>query len=185
MFTVPELSALLGVSERWVRKEIELGVLPGASPPRLAFDAAVCLLVFNTFEPVWPLSTSGRKNLFTSVRNALAHSHSEPADLVLKNGLVRVQVKSFVADVRSRVESFLRWKEQRVSVNPKILGGEPVFMGSRLSIRHIGGLPASEKPGILEDYPYLSEEDIHFAGVFSRAYPRMGRPRESSKAPGR
>ena len=185
-FTVPEVSALLDVSERWVRKEIELGVLPGFSPPRLGFESVVSLLVFNTFEHDWPLSTAGRKNLYAAVRNSLLHWHPgdrEPDDLVLQDGLVRVQVKRYAHDAHSIVETFMNWKDKRVSTDPKILGGEPVFKGSRLSVRHIGGLPDSEKLGILEDYPYLSDEDIHFARVFSRAYPRMGRPRESSKAP--
>ena len=35
---------------------------------------------------------------------------------------------------------------------------------------------------MLEDYPYLKAEDIEFARRFARAYPRVGRPRESTKA---
>jgi uncharacterized protein (DUF433 family) len=183
-FTVPEVSALLDLPERKVRKEIELGVLPQSSPPRLPFDAVVCLLAFAAFDDLLRLSTSGRKSLYTSIRNALVHwrPDREPEDILLGDGLVRVQVKRFTLDARTRVESFFSWKECRVVSDPKILGGEPVFAGSRLSVRHIGGLPASERAGILEDYPYLSENDIHFARVFSRAYPRLGRPRESSEA---
>ena len=101
---------------------------------------------------------------------------------MLGDGIVRVQVKYFAHDARSRVELFLSWKEGRVVLYPKVLAGEPVFKDSRLSVRHIGGLPVSEKAAILEDYPYLSEADIQFARVFSRAYPRLGRPRESSEA---
>ena len=120
------------------------------------------------------------------IRNSLAHwrPDHEPDDIVFGEkggGFVTVQVKHFAHDARRRVDSFRDWKDRRVVCDPKILGGEPVFTNSRLSVRHIGGLPASEKSGALEDYPYLSESDIHFAGVFARAYPRLGRPRESSK----
>lgn len=31
-------------------------------------------------------------------------------------------------------------------------------------------------------YPYLKDEDIEFAPVYARAYPRMGRPRERQAA---
>jgi uncharacterized protein (DUF433 family) len=35
---------------------------------------------------------------------------------------------------------------------------------------------------VREDYPYLKDEDIEFAPVYARAYPRMGRPRERQAA---
>ena len=47
--------------------------------------------------------------------------------------------------------------------------GEPVFKGSRQSVRHLGGLPASYLAAIRADYPYLSDDDVRFAGMFSRA----------------
>jgi uncharacterized protein (DUF433 family) len=181
---VPEVSALLDMPERKVRKEIELGVLPDSSPPRLAFAAVVCLLAIVAFEIYLRLSPEGRRKLYDGIRDSIDRwrPDHEPDDIVLADGVVRVQVKHFAHDARSRVESFFAWKEHRVVTDPKILGGEAVFADSRLSVRHIGGLPASEKAGILEDYPYLSEDDIHFASIFARAYPRLGRPSESSKA---
>jgi hypothetical protein len=33
-----------------------------------------------------------------------------------------------------------------------------------------------------EDYPYLKDQDIEFAPVFVKAYPRMGRPHERQAA---
>jgi uncharacterized protein (DUF433 family) len=188
VFTVLEVSALLDLPERKVRKEFELGVLPESSPPRVSFEALVWFLAVSMFDLNLRLTTSGKKNLFASIRKSLAHwgADREPDDIVFGNkggGYVIVQVKYFARDARTRVESFREWKERRVVWDPKILGGEPVFRDSRLSVRHIGGLPASEKAGILEDYPYLNEDDLHFAGVFARAYPRLGRPRESSEAP--
>jgi uncharacterized protein (DUF433 family) len=186
-FTVPEVSALLDLPERKVRKEIELGVLPESSPPRLPFAAVVCLLAIAEFEAHLPLSPQGRKSLYAKFRDSLAcwQPDQMPADILIGNGFVRVQVKQFVRDALARVRSFLLWKRRRVVVDPTILGGEPVFKGSRLSVRHIGGLPAGEHPNVLEDYPYLSREDIHFAAIYSRAYPRLGRPRESTETPHR
>jgi uncharacterized protein (DUF433 family) len=190
VYTVPEVSALLDLPERRVRKEIELGVLPGSSPPRLSFDAVVWFLAVSTFDLNLQLTTSGRKNLYASIRSSLAHwrPDHEPPDIVFGEkggGYVIVELKYFARDAHTRVDSFRDWKERRVTCDPKILGGEPVFKDSRLSVRHIGGLGVSEKAAILEDYPYLSSDDIHFAGIFARAYPRLGRPRESSEAPPR
>ena len=60
-----------------------------------------------------------------------------------------------------------------------ILGGEPVFVGSRLAVRHVGGMLAqgTDLSEVQEDYPYLTERDIEFARLYVAAYPRMGRPR--------
>jgi uncharacterized protein (DUF433 family) len=184
VFTVPEVSALLGLSERKVRNEIEHGLLPDASPPRLPFVAVVCLLAFVAFEVYLSLSPEGRRKLYDSIRNSLAgwRPDHEPDDIMLVDGAIRVQVKHFAHEALDRVEPFLSWKERRVVADPAILTGEPVFKGSRLSVRHIGGMPESELAAILEDYPYLNEADIRFARVFAKAYPRMGRPRESAKA---
>ena len=60
------------------------------------------------------------------------------------------------------------------------MGGETVFPGSRLTVRHIGAmLERGESPEIIrEDYPYLSEEDLKFAHLYVKAYPNLGRPKK-------
>ena len=52
---------------------------------------------------------------------------------------------------------------ERITVNPKILGGKPIIQGTRISVEHILDLLASDvtEQEILEDYPHLSKEDIH------------------------
>ena len=87
--------------------------------------------------------------------------------------------------VETRLDDFARWKQKLVECED-ILGGEPVFPGSRLAVRQIGemarrGASASE---ILEDYPHLTEQDIEFAKRFANAYPHLGRPR-AREAPAR
>jgi uncharacterized protein (DUF433 family) len=51
---------------------------------------------------------------------------------------------------------------ERITVNPKILGGKPVIRGTRISVELILNLLASGAPEdeILEDYPHISKEDI-------------------------
>lgn len=66
------------------------------------------------------------------------------------------------------------WCERRISADLSILGGEPVLSGTRLSVRRIG--EAAERgetvATLLEDYPYLTEEDVAFARQFAIAHPR-------------
>ena len=52
---------------------------------------------------------------------------------------------------------------ERITVNPRILGGKPIIEGTRISVELILDLLASgaSEEDILEDYPHLSLEDIH------------------------
>jgi uncharacterized protein (DUF433 family) len=60
-------------------------------------------------------------------------------------------------------------------------GGEALFANTRLPVRHIGKMAINGEPveSILEDYPYLTAEDVNFAMIYSEAHPNMGRPRSS------
>jgi uncharacterized protein (DUF433 family) len=52
---------------------------------------------------------------------------------------------------------------ERITVNPKILGGKPIIRGTRISVEFILDVLASgvTEAEILEDYPHLTSEDIH------------------------
>jgi uncharacterized protein (DUF433 family) len=181
-----EVSALLEVPERRVRKEIEHGLLP--SLPRIDFEAAVYLWVVNSLTDLEP-SVEWRRSLLKSIRNHLVHSSvsSIPKEMEVVHGVLSLHLRSLVEEVGNRVFSFSRWCVRRVASEPSILGGEPVFRGTRLLVRWVG--EGAERHGgaeeLLEDYPYLKPEDIEFARRFARAYPRVGRPREPAKAPAR
>src|SRR5262245_29119554 len=66
----------------------------------------------------------------------------------------------------------------RIEEREGVLGGEAVFRGTRLSVRHIGKIynDGESLENIIKDYPYLRENDIEFAGLFVRAHPTLGRP---------
>ncbi|MFP4349307.1 MAG: DUF433 domain-containing protein [Thermodesulfobacteriota bacterium] len=50
----------------------------------------------------------------------------------------------------------------RITANPRILGGKPVIKGTRISVELVLNLLASGVPehDILTDYPHISKEDI-------------------------
>lgn len=52
---------------------------------------------------------------------------------------------------------------ERITVNPKILGGKPIIQGTRISVEFILNLLASDvsEVEILKDYPHLTKEDVH------------------------
>ena len=51
---------------------------------------------------------------------------------------------------------------ERITVNPRILGGKPIIEGTRISVEFILELLASDvsEEDILADYPHLHREDI-------------------------
>ncbi|MBO6585814.1 MAG: DUF433 domain-containing protein [Gracilimonas sp.] len=52
---------------------------------------------------------------------------------------------------------------ERITFDPKIMGGKPCIRGTRVTVGTIVGLVAEEYSfeKILELYPYLEKEDIH------------------------
>jgi uncharacterized protein (DUF433 family) len=53
----------------------------------------------------------------------------------------------------------------RITRNPKVMGGKPCIRGMRITVGTITGLVATGHPwdGILRVYPFLEEEDIRAA----------------------
>ena len=64
-----------------------------------------------------------------------------------------------------------------VCSDPDIMGGAPVFRGTRIPVQVVAdmlqqGTPAEE---ILEGYPALSRELVEYAAVYAATHPRPGR----------
>jgi uncharacterized protein (DUF433 family) len=66
---------------------------------------------------------------------------------------------------------------RRIVSNHEILGGEPVFEGTRIPLSHIASLIASgtDLTEIREDYPSLNEADLKFAAIYARTRPGLRR----------
>jgi uncharacterized protein (DUF433 family) len=61
--------------------------------------------------------------------------------------------------------------EQRIVRDPQLCGGEPVFKGTRVTLRTVlGSLAAGDTPEqILTDFPTLQPEDVQAAIAFAAA----------------
>jgi uncharacterized protein (DUF433 family) len=96
--------------------------------------------------------------------------------------VVTIDCRAAARQARQRMTLYRKGMDRMVT-DDDILGGEPVFAGTRLSVRHIGAMRLAGEPveSIRADYPYLTDDDVAFAAMFTRANPPLGRP----KAPGR
>jgi uncharacterized protein (DUF433 family) len=179
--TTNEIVALFNLDERRVRKEVEHGVLGGASPPRYDLSAVVYLLTLAKigFEIT---AVDDRKRLYALILGGI--TRLKTATIAL-SPIAELKLGQLLSDVTDRIDRFLAWKRKLVA-SDRILGGEPVFPKSRLAVRHVGGmlLSGASIDEVREDYPYLSDDDLEFASMYTRAYPPIGRPRER-QAPAR
>ena len=60
--------------------------------------------------------------------------------------------------------------------DPEILGGDPVFRGTRVPVHMVAQLLAqgSRPPELIESYPRLTAEMIRLAPIYATAYPLRG-----------
>jgi uncharacterized protein (DUF433 family) len=84
-----------------------------------------------------------------------------------------------VKRVAERIATFLRGRGRVVS-RPEILGGEPAFEGTRVSVRFVGerARKGESVAALLDDYPALSAEDVEFARMLVALGRPPGRPRK-------
>ena len=70
--------------------------------------------------------------------------------------------------------------------DPQILGGEPVFKGTRVPVYDVAASAASglSVAEIRKDYPSLSEDKIELAILYAKSTPPRGRPKAAA-APGK
>ncbi len=181
-FTPTEAAALLDLPERQIRKEFEHGLLGRSTRPRLALPGLVYLQTVRRLGLT--LGVQDRKKILAAIRKAMK-AQPNP-NMVRVSDVMSLHVGPVVEEITALAEQFEVWK-QRLVTRSDILGGEPVFPNSRLAVRHVGMMAERGEPAknILEDYPYISEQDVTFARLYARAYPRVGRPRAARQAPAR
>ena len=205
-FSLREAAALSRLPEDKLRREIERAVIePEAvavgSVHRLRFGESDLLYfaMLRSLAGTVELSPSTRAKAYrlltasrprasaTLYKDAKARSawvnrvNSEWSKTI--NALFAMNWEALIEEVGLRVH---RYREglARIGEDEGILGGEPVFNGTRLAVRHIGGMRARGEPvdRILADYPELTADDVEFARLYTEAHPLVGRPKSGAAA---
>ena len=190
LFSVGEAAAIAEVSPDTVRTALEKkSVTPSGrqrtgEAVRHRFSAGDVLLVKLLAEFPFPLSKRDKESL----AQILAHGAREASDWFLKgsdvvyqSGQTRVLIecKSFRQTVDRNLAAY-RWGRRRVVSSPEVLGGEPVFRGTRIPVQHVASLfrKGSPEQEIAEDFPSLSARDLAYARLAARLGPKPGRPKK-------
>ncbi|MGB3639855.1 MAG: DUF433 domain-containing protein [Rivularia sp. (in: cyanobacteria)] len=173
IFTPTEAAAIVQIPIKRVYKELEYAIVPSSNPPRLPFEALVYLRALKEVD--FTFSVDFRTVLYKRLVDAIAHNNTS---LEIARYFI-LQLDAISNELLELINRFNGWKEGLVT-NQAIMGGETVFSSSRLTVRHIGTMleRGESKEVIREDYHYLSEEDMEFALIYTRAYPIIGRPKK-------
>ena len=96
---------------------------------------------------------------------------------------VEIDLAPDVAEVCARAKDVAQ-ADSLVSVDPDVLGGTPVFAGTRVPIDSVlASADASIDPARLHaSYPFLTQAHIDAARTYAVVHPRRGRPRRLSEA---
>lgn len=203
-----EAVVLADVPEKAVRKDIEARVL---APIRIAsaegkpYFRWPDIFLFAAVYRNHMLTRELRKLVFHKLESLVApsyrqesafhacafHNYSEHLSNYLVSRCDRMKIDDYLFidfdrvldDLAPRVDLYAKGLS-RIEEKAGTLGGEAVFNGTRLSVRHVGKMFASGEPlnEILEDYPYLTGDDVKFSRLYSEAHPMVGRPRNNAEA---
>ena len=175
-FTAAEASWITGLSVKAVNKAIEDAAVPvrtvrtGKLHRRyVSYASLVCL----------QLHAGGLKQLPLRIRRE-----------VFRQVLKQPQQKQFkytealiidVAAARMKLSSKVQELEKAAGIihsDPEIMGGAPVFHGTRIPVYLIADMIAqgAEIEEILEGYPSLTRGLVELACVYAATHPKRGRP---------
>jgi uncharacterized protein (DUF433 family) len=100
------------------------------------------------------------------------------AVLSVDEGLVKVDLQEPRRDLAASLRA-LRRARALVVTDAEILGGDPVFRGTRVPVHLIAAMleQGSTEADILKSYPRVTVEMVRSAPGYAQAYPIRGRPR--------
>jgi uncharacterized protein (DUF433 family) len=103
---------------------------------------------------------------------------SSPRRRSVTVGALKLDLRAPRRAIRERIGQ-LRRANRLVVTDPEIMGGQPVFRGTRVPVHLIADLlRRGEAPKLLgESYPRVTPEMIALAPLYAEAHPARGRPR--------
>ncbi|MBB6414077.1 DUF433 domain-containing protein [Mesorhizobium sangaii] len=173
VLTTNEAASVTRVPLKQVHRIIDAGLLRGRVEMRggsrvIVGSGLVGLrLAWLTAETLTP---TARRRI---VERAIANN----ATSVVAADPLKVDLKPIAAEVKTGLTR-LRKAKAMVTRDPEVLGGQPVFDGTRVLVHDIADMLAhgDTVEAIHSAYPQLPLDRIGLAADYALAYPRRGRP---------
>ena len=173
LFTPAEAAVLSRLTLKAVNNAIDRKTVPAKQGRngRLLDEAAVVSLALER-RLARDTTPEFRRRLFSEIASA-------PRKRAVSLGSLKVELDGPRREVKERLKQ-LRRIERLVVVNPEIMGGNPVFRGTRVPVHQVAELlnKGETVERLREDYPRVSEEMIQLAPIYAAAHPLRGRPKK-------
>jgi uncharacterized protein (DUF433 family) len=173
-FTPTEAAVLTGLTPKAVNKAIDTGAITPsdarARPRLLSPEQLVFLRLERSLAKLMPLQV--RRAIFAELRrNRRARALRQGDAVVIDVAQARRHVATALRE--------LRRARRAVVADPGVMGGEPVFRGTRIPVHAVAEMvdQGADDAELLAGYPSLTPELIRSATLYARAWPRRGRPR--------
>jgi uncharacterized protein (DUF433 family) len=172
LFTPTEAAVLTGLPLKAVNNAIDkktISAVPGEEGGRLLDARALVSLSIEQRLSERLTIPELRRKVFDALADA-------PRNVVsLEGGLIKIDLREPRRALAASLRDLRRARRLVVS-DPEILGGDPVFRGTRVPVHLIAELVAQgSKPAeLIEGYPRLTAEMIRLAPVYAAAYPLRG-----------
>jgi uncharacterized protein (DUF433 family) len=170
-FTLTEAAAVIGARVKDVNNLIDRQVLPkgavqGRRLPRVALAS---LKAAHATADI--LTPEQRRSIAALVL-------AKPRARSWRVGYLSVDLQRVAEETRHGLER-LRHAREMVITSQDILGGAPVFRGTRIPVHDIAAMLANgdSLEELTRAYPTLKREQLELAPVYAKAYPLRGRPR--------
>lgn len=173
VLTANEAASVTRVPLKQVHRIIDAGLLRGRVEMRRGSRVIVgsglvgLRLAWLTAETLTPMAR----------RRIVERAIATDATSVVAADPLKVDLKPIAADVKIGLNR-LRKAKAMVKRDQDILGGQPVFGGTRVLVHDVADMLANgdTDEAIHAAYPQLSPDQIGLATDFALAYPRRGRP---------
>src|ERR1700722_4161506 len=110
-------------------------------------------------------------------RRLFAEIASAPRRQVITVGALKLDLRASRRAVKERIGQ-LRRAHRLVVVDPEIMGGQPVFRGTRVPVQLISERLRQGETGdrLRADFPRVTDEMVELAPIYAAAHPLRGRP---------
>jgi uncharacterized protein (DUF433 family) len=188
-----EAAFIAGLTDKEIHRVVDDGVLPEALYERddgRRFARIAGAFARFYFETSDQLTKSMRREVIETLTKRLLQRPDHDAMFALSLPVSAMDWRVNVPFVSVVLEDVVALTQQRagrvaranrsIVEDPDVMGGVPVFTGTRVPIEAVVGSRATgvSERRLLAAYPFLTPEVIEDAEIYLQVHPRRGRPRK-------
>ena len=177
LFTPTEAAVLTRLSVKAVNNAIDRKTVPTVAGDRAGYvtrllDLRALMSLALERRLVDRLMPEARREVFDAVAAAPRNRVS------LEGGFLTIDLREPRRELATSLRALRRARDAVMS-DPDIMGGDPVFRGTRVPVHTIAALlgQGQTEADLLHDHPRLTVEMVRLAPIYAAAYPLRGRRR--------